>query len=107
MQSAQMQLHARFEMKHWWFVGRRRILHDLVHEILPPSPDATIADVGCGTGGNIASLTNQYHCVGIDISSEAINLASSRFPETEFICGRAPHDLGSLIPQVQLLMLLR
>lgn len=106
MQSAQIQLHARFETKHWWFVGRRRILHDLVHEILSPSPNATIVDVGCGTGANIASLTNQYRCVGIDISSEAIELAKSRFPETEFICGRAPRDLRSLIPEVQLLMLL-
>lgn len=106
MQSAQIQMHARLELNHWWFLGRRRILHSLVHEIVPPSPDATIVDVGCGTGANIASLSDQYRCVGIDISSEAIDLAKSRFPETEFICGRAPHDLGSLVPEIQLVMLL-
>ena len=96
MQHEQFQLHADIEERHWWFVGRRRILCRLVAEVLPPSPQAAIVDVGCGTGGNIAALADRYPCVGIDTSAEAIELARRRFPKVQFIAGRAPNDLGEL-----------
>ena len=56
-------------------------------------PEATIVDVGCGTGANLAGLTDRYSCVGIDASSEAIRLARLRFPAVEFIHGQAPSPI--------------
>ena len=85
--------------------GRRRILCRLVAEVLPPSPQAVIVDVGCGTGGNIAALADRYPCVGIDTSAEAIELARQRFPKVRFIAGRAPSDLGELAGQARLFLL--
>ena len=95
MQSEQFQLHAQIEERHWWFVGRRRILHEIVRTISPPTPsrDSVIIDVGCGTGANLAALSGEYRCVGVDTSAEGIELAKRRFPETTFICGQAPHDV--------------
>lgn len=93
MQSAQFQLHAEIEQRHWWFVARRRIVRRLVEHVLPPDRQTTIIDVGCGTGGNLADLADAYHAVGIDTSAEAIELARRRFPQASFIAGRAPHDL--------------
>ena len=105
MHSEQFQLHADIEQRHWWFVGRRRILRRLVAEVLPPSSQTTVVDVGCGTGGNIAALADQYRCVGIDTSTEAIELARRRFPQVHFIAGRAPKDLGELAAEAQLILL--
>ena len=49
-----------------------------------------IVDVGCGTGANIAAMAEDYTCVGIDPSREAIELARSRFPGGRFVCGPRP-----------------
>jgi len=105
MQSAQFQLHARIEERHWWFVGRRRILRDVVREVLPPQTGRMVVDVGCGTGANIAGLADDYDCVGIDTSQEAISLARERFPQVRFLCGYAPQDLGATASQADLFLL--
>src|SRR5262245_53786539 len=95
MQSEQFQLHAQIEERHWWFVARRRILHEIVRAISPPTPsrDSVIIDVGCGTGANLAAFRCDYRCVGVDTSAEGIALAQRRFPETTCIRGQAPHDV--------------
>jgi SAM-dependent methyltransferase len=105
MLHAQFQLHADIEDRHWWFVGRRRILTRLIAEVLPPSPETMIIDVGCGTGANIAALADRYRCIGIDTSAEATNLARRRFPNVQFLTGRAPADLGPLAAESRLVML--
>ncbi len=105
MHSDQFRLHADIEQRHWWFVGRRQILGRLIAEVLPASKESLIVDVGCGTGGNIASLADRYDCVGIDTSREAIELASRRFPQVRFLAGRAPEDLGELAAQASMFLL--
>jgi trans-aconitate methyltransferase len=106
MHSAQFQLHADVEDSHWWFTGRRRIMRDLVREVLPASGTSTVVDVGCGTGGNLAALAEDYHCVGIDPSREAVELARRRFPGRRFICGHAPADLGEVMEEARLILLM-
>jgi SAM-dependent methyltransferase len=106
MQSAQFRLHAGVEDSHWWFAGRRLIMEDLVREILPGSGAPMIIDVGCGTGANLAALAEDYDCVGIDPSREAIELARRRFPGLRFLCGNAPDDLGGLMAQARLILLM-
>jgi SAM-dependent methyltransferase len=106
MQSPQFQLHAEIEERHWWFVARRRILRALVEQILPPSPETTVIDVGCGTGANLASLAADYRCIGIDTSPEAIRLARKRFAGVHFIHGFAPADLGRLIDDARLVLMM-
>ena len=106
MQAAQFQLHAEIEERHWWFLARRQIVRRLIAEVLPPSPETTIIDVGCGTGANIASLADAYRCVGIDTSADAIRLARGRFPTVKFLQGFAPADLGDEIDQARLVMMM-
>ncbi len=106
MQTAQFQLHAQIEDHHWWFVARRQILTDVIHAALPPSsPPSTIVDVGCGTGANLAHLADEYECVGIDTSDDAIRLARGRFPGVQFIRGVAPRDLGPIMDRASLILL--
>lgn len=106
MQSAQFELHAQIEERHWWFVARRQIMQSLVEHVLPPDGKSTIVDVGCGTGGNLATLEDSYKCIGIDTSADAIALARQKFPRVSFIQGFAPQDLGDVAAEAKLFLLM-
>jgi len=48
---------AAHEDRHWWFVARRQIVADVIAKQIPLPPDGHILEAGCGTGGNIAMLS--------------------------------------------------
>jgi SAM-dependent methyltransferase len=129
MHSAQFELHATLEDRHWWFVARRRIVRRLIDHLLEnqsagrncgdlhPSPlprgegtsadrQPLVIDIGCGTGANIASLADRYRCVGIDTSTDAIQWARQRFPHVRFIEAYAPQDLGSLMGEARMITMM-
>ena len=68
------------EEKHWWFVGRRRIIAGFVEKIcrdigkLRPR----ILDVGCGTGANLQMLSEFGVTEGVDVSTEALDFCRAR-----------------------------
>jgi len=107
MQSEQFQLHAQIEERHWWFVARRRILRELVKAISPPAPqrDSIVIDIGCGTGANLNAFSDQFRCVGIDASAEAVELAQRRFPAATFVCGQAPRDVMRWMASARVVLL--
>jgi SAM-dependent methyltransferase len=105
MQSAQFQLHAQIEDRHWWFVARRTILRRVIESVVPPHRDRLIVDVGCGTGANLGALADAYECVGIDTSAEAIELARGRFGQVEFRQGYAPDDVSDALARASLVLL--
>ncbi len=85
MNDAEFETHARVEDHHWWFVGRRRIIATLVGAI-GDGMRVSVADIGCGTGGNAAALHAYGHdVIGLDPSVVAIGLARQRFPSVDFI----------------------
>lgn len=43
------------ELRHWWFVARRRIIAALIGRVLGQLP-ARILEAGCGSGGNLQML---------------------------------------------------
>lgn len=98
------QLHAEVEHVHWWFRARRRIFAGIARRILGDAR-ATVVDVGCGTGGNIAALAASHSCIGIDPAADAIRLARERHPGVEFIVGDAPVDLPARSGDADLFML--
>jgi trans-aconitate methyltransferase len=106
MQSAQFHLDFDCELTHWWFVARRKNIAVLISHILPPGRPAEIVDIGCGTGGNIGSLSGEYTCTGIDQSHEAIELAKSRFPQVSFVCGDCFGALKKVAPHARLILLM-
>lgn len=130
MYTAQFALHASIEDRHWWFAARRRIVRRIIDHVLSPAGQVRangdagegenkkqlragerdrrplVIDVGCGTGGNIASLADSYRCVGIDTSEDAIQWARQRFPNLQFIEGAAPDDLGDLVREASVITLM-
>jgi SAM-dependent methyltransferase len=99
-------LHADIEERHWWFTGRREIMRALVERVLPRARTSLVVDVGCGTGSNIASLSDGYRCVGVDTSEAAIALAKARFPAVDFRLGLAPAILGDDAGRADLFMMM-
>ncbi|HEX2716459.1 MAG TPA: methyltransferase domain-containing protein [Gemmatimonadaceae bacterium] len=97
-------LHAAIEHRHWWFVGRRRILAALV-ERLVPAAGGLVVDVGCGTGANVAALAGRYRAVGSDTSRDGIALARERHPEVRFVLGEAPAAIADDVAAADVVML--
>lgn len=106
MHRAHFDVLADVDQHHWWFLGRRAILREVLGGVLPADRKTLVIDVGCGTGANIAALANDYGCIGIDTAPEAIERARSRFAGVEFICGRAPDDLGDAVSRAGAVLLM-
>jgi SAM-dependent methyltransferase len=98
--------YALFEDDHWWFAGRRQILHRMVRRLMEPSTSRLIVDVGCGPGGNIASFASMFRCLGVDSSEPAIELARRRFPGVAFVLGIAPRDIPEQAGEADLWLLM-
>ena len=69
---------AELERWHFWFLGRRLLIQQLLDRHVPPGPQP-ILDVGCGTGSLAAALAAQGRRVtGIDL-----HLAGMRAPRRQ------------------------
>lgn len=67
---------ARVERTHWWYQGRRRILHAVVdHELRTRPVHGRTLDLGCGTGANSAVVTRCGPVTGCDMSPLALRFA--------------------------------
>jgi SAM-dependent methyltransferase len=73
-------LHAqthRTEDRHWWYRGRRRILHRVVAALDLPA-GARILDAGCGSGRNMVELARYGEVTGVELSAIALEAARAR-----------------------------
>jgi SAM-dependent methyltransferase len=80
------------EKKHWWFLGRRRILAEFVGSICRQLKleRPQILDVGCGTGANLEVLAEFGDAAGVDVSPQAIEFCHMRGLEQVHL-GEAEH----------------
>lgn len=75
-----------YEQFYWWFVGRRKIVCNLIVKFFKKSDNAVALDVGCGTGIVLNDLREHAVAVGMDLSPVAINLAMAR-GHRNLLCG--------------------
>jgi len=68
------------EEKHWWYLGRRRVLESIVADIRArmDKPELEILDVGCGTGANLKMLASFGKAEGVDLSQQALDFCHRR-----------------------------
>lgn len=68
---------AALENLHWWFRGRRAILHGAI-ERMKLARDAEIVEIGCGTGGNLAELAHHGRVWAMEPDPWAREVAAKR-----------------------------
>ena len=74
MEDTEYERMAEAESRSWWFKARRRILNDAVGRLGLPA-DPRIADLGCGTGGNLPMLARHGYVTGVETSPKAAAMA--------------------------------
>ncbi len=81
------------EAGHWWFRGRRDILATVLAGLALP-PDASILEIGAGTGGNLAMLSQFGTVSAVEMDGIALQLAREKTRDLYDIrCGRCPDDM--------------
>ena len=65
------------EDRHWWYVGRRRILEGVVDSLALPV-GAEILDAGCGSGRNLEWLARFGAVTGLELSDDSLEYARRR-----------------------------
>ena len=81
------------EGRHWWFTGRRAILRTLISRLKLPRP-ARIAEIGCGTGGNLEMLSafGKVSAMETDDGARAV-AAEKTGGRFDIRAGRCPHEI--------------
>jgi SAM-dependent methyltransferase len=69
---------AELDDRHWWYRARREIIADLIRREGRLPGDAAILEIGCGTGHNLAMLSQFGHVEGLELDDEARALSEKR-----------------------------
>ena len=77
MDSSLYQQMRELEDRHWWFKGRRAIVAAQLQASALPE-HAKILDLGCGTGGNLAMLSQFGEVLGAELDEHAAQMARER-----------------------------
>jgi SAM-dependent methyltransferase len=68
-----------FELRHWWFVARRRILHEALDRYASlGSANPRWLDVGCGTGVLLDSYPAISNKLGLELDAGSVERARSK-----------------------------
>jgi ubiquinone/menaquinone biosynthesis C-methylase UbiE len=68
----------RLEDFYWWFVGRRRLVSEILRNESASGRSLKILDVGCGTGANMLAFSPYGEVHGVDPSSQAVTFCERR-----------------------------
>jgi len=81
------------EKDHWWFVGRREILSNVISN-MKLKKNSKILEIGCGTGGNLCMLSAFGDLTAVDMSSDAVAMAQRKnIINTDFYIGSLPNAM--------------
>jgi SAM-dependent methyltransferase len=81
------------ESRHWWFTGRRAVLRSLIASLRLPR-DASILEVGCGTGGNLAMLSSFGKVSALEMDGTARSIATQKTAgRFDIRAGSCPADI--------------
>lgn len=76
MEASLYQQHLDLEDRHWWFIARRHIVETLLKRFI--EPPLSVVEGGCGTGGNLAMLTQFGTLQAFELEKVAREAAEKR-----------------------------
>jgi len=77
---------------HWWYVGRRKILKNILNQYIGKSRKINILEIGCGSGGNLEFLSTYGDLSAMELNDDArIHAKSKNICKVEY--GRLPNDI--------------
>jgi SAM-dependent methyltransferase len=85
--------HALLEREHWWFVGRRAIVRQVIADHVPRRSSLNLLDVGCGTGGMLPMLADFGTVEGIEGEPIAVRYCRSTYPSFTVREGTIPTNV--------------
>ena len=69
---------AELDQRHWWYRARREVLAALIRRAVKPPKDAAVLEIGCGTGHNLAMLSEFGKVDALELDEEARGVAEQR-----------------------------
>jgi SAM-dependent methyltransferase len=69
---------ADLDQRHWWYRARRQVLAALIRRLAKPPASASILEIGCGTGHNLAMLQEFGHVDALELDEEVRSVAEQR-----------------------------
>lgn len=89
----------RIEREHWYYAGKRELVHHWIHHARSGEGRARALDCGAGTGCFALELARKHDVWVLDDHEESLRLLRARFPEDRVISlagDRVPLADGSL-----------
>ncbi len=84
----------KLEAENWWFVGMRDIARVLMRNL--PQVNRAV-DIGCGSGGNLALLSEvSREVIALDLSATALKMTRDRLSAGEKVAGLVGADAQRL-----------
>ena len=69
---------AELDQRHWWYVARREIIAALIRRNVRPPASACVLEIGCGTGHNLAMLSEFGQVDALELDDAARAIAEKR-----------------------------
>ena len=69
---------AELDQRHWWYVARREVIAALIRRKVRPPANANVLEIGCGTGHNLAMLSEFGRVDALELDDEARGIAEKR-----------------------------
>jgi SAM-dependent methyltransferase len=81
--------------KHWWWLGREKIIETLIEKYINMSHKLQIADVGCGFGANISMLRQYGDVTGLELNEDGIESVKTRWGDSvQTITWKSPNPVS-------------
>ena len=75
---------ASLDQRHWWYRARRQVVAALIRRCALPPPGSRLLEVGCGTGHNLAMLSEFGEVDAIEVDAGARAIAQRRLGKPVF-----------------------